>query len=287
MKSAGCSTLRPANAASSSWLRSMLRYQLMPPANVPWCCERLDEHVEIVVRQPVERTGGLAEHVEERPRRRVEEAELVAGHVARDPVEHRAEGAAEVGVELTLGDARAPGSRGGRGTRRPTRRAWRRWASPAGSALLRRHRSGRSGRRRRGTDRAGATRCASATGPPQSCPTTTAVSIPDASSTPTRSPTRCSMRVLVDARRHVGGAVAPLVGSEHVEPGVAERAQLVSPRVPALGEPVAQHDRRPVLGPRLGDVHADAVGVDVPMADRAAVVHLSARRGRGRRSGRG
>ena len=78
------------------------------------------------------------------------------------------------------------------------------------------------------------------------------------------------LRVLVDARGHVGGAVAALVGREHVVAGVTQCLQLVTPRVPALGESVAEHDGGPVVGPGVGDVHADAVGVDVPVAD-----HLS------------
>ena len=92
------------------------------------------------------------------------------------------------------------------------------------------------------------------------------------------------LRVLIDGRGHVGGAVAPLVGSEHVVPGLAQHLQLVAPRVPAFGEAVAEHDGRPVVGPGFGDVHANAVGVDVPVTDH---VSLRARPGRGRPSGRG
>ena len=76
------------------------------------------------------------------------------------------------------------------------------------------------------------------------------------------------LRVLVDVGGHVGGAVAALVGREHTVASLAERVELVSPRVPALREAVAEHDRRAVFGPALGDVHADAVGVDVAVTDR-------------------
>ena len=55
-------------------------------------------------------------------------------------------------------------------------------------------------------------------------------------------------------------AVAALVGREHVEPGVGERLHLVSPRVGALGEPVAQHDERIARPSRFRDVELDAVG---------------------------
>ena len=39
------------------------------------------------------------------------------------------------------------------------------------------------------------------------------------------------------------------------------------PRVPALGEAVAEHDERPVGRSALGDVHADAVGFDEAVLD--------------------
>ena len=55
-------------------------------------------------------------------------------------------------------------------------------------------------------------------------------------------------------------AVAALIGREHVEPGVGERLHLVSPRVGALGEPVAQHDERVARPSRFRDVELDAVG---------------------------
>ena len=65
------------------------------------------------------------------------------------------------------------------------------------------------------------------------------------------SPTRWSWVYCVDRARAVGGAVATLVGREHVVPGVTQRLQLVAPRVPALGEAVAEHDRGPVVRARL------------------------------------
>ena len=76
--------------------------------------------------------------------------------------------------------------------------------------------------------------------------------------------------VVAHLGRHVGLAVPALVGRQHVEAGIGQRDELVTPRVPALGEPVAQHHRGPVGRPRLGDVHADAVGVDEPVRGHAA-----------------
>ena len=49
-----------------------------------------------------------------------------------------------------------------------------------------------------------------------------------------------------DVVGHVGLAVPALIGCEHVVAGVAERSQLMAPRVPALGEAVAQHHGRAV-----------------------------------------
>ena len=72
--------------------------------------------------------------------------------------------------------------------------------------------------------------------------------------------------VLVDPARHVGLAVAALVGRDRVVPGVAEGAELVPPRVPAFREAMTQHDGAPVGGPGLGHVHPDPVGVDEAMA---------------------
>ena len=66
---------------------------------------------------------------------------------------------------------------------------------------------------------------------------------------------------------HVGLPVAALVGRDRVVARLAEGDELMAPRVPALGEPVAQDDRTAVVGPRLGDVHGDAVGGDAPVPD--------------------
>ena len=263
MNSAGCSMRLPANAASSSWLRSMLRYQLMPPANVPWCENDSTNTSRSASESHGSGPGRSRHHVGEARGRGVEEPVLVAGDVARQPVEDRAERAPEVGVELAprrrpvlevqdveervaeRGPHRLGGHGSGASAPSPPRRSARSARPPPAK------RSGRSN-----------AQC-HATGPPQSWPTTTAVSIPNASSTPTMSPTRCSWVYSSTAERAIGGAVAALVGREHVVAGVAERLQLVAPRVPALGEAVAQHDRGTVGGTGLGDVHAQAVAVDV------------------------
>ena len=67
--------------------------------------ERLDEHVEVGVREPRERARQLVDDVDERPGTRIEEPVLVARDVARQPVERRPQGAPQIGVELRLGDA--------------------------------------------------------------------------------------------------------------------------------------------------------------------------------------
>ena len=58
----------------------------------------------------------------------------------------------------------------------------------------------------------------------------------------------------------VGLAVAALVRGEHAVAGVGERGDLVAPRVRQLGEAVAEHDGRAVLGTGLHQVELDAVG---------------------------
>ena len=68
--------------------------------------ERIHEHVEVVVGQPVERSRRITHHVEEALCRRIEEPELVAGNVARDAVEGRGQRTAEIGVELGFGHTR-------------------------------------------------------------------------------------------------------------------------------------------------------------------------------------
>ena len=81
------------------------------------------------------------------------------------------------------------------------------------------------------------------------------------------------------SRRRARAAVAALVGREHVVAGVGERRDLVAPRVGALGEAVAQHDRRRRRVAGLDDVELDAVdgvavrgrhGADVTASCRAA-----------------
>jgi hypothetical protein len=45
-----------------------------------------------------------------------------------------------------------------------------------------------------------------------------------------------------------------------VKTSVRKRSELMAPRVPGLGKPMAQDDERPDAG--LGNVHADAIGLD-------------------------
>ena len=71
--------------------------------------------------------------------------------------------------------------------------------------------------------------------------------------------------VPVDGLGLVGLAVAAHVGRDGMVAGRGERGELMPPRVPRLGEAVAeQHERALAL---LGDVHADAVGVDGAVSD--------------------
>ena len=74
-------------------------------------------------------------------------------------------------------------------------------------------------------------------------------------------------RVLVDRLRPVGLAIAAHIGRHRVEPGRRQRGQLMPPGVPALGKTVAHDDERAFT--LLGDVHANAVRLDIPMSDLA------------------
>ena len=66
--------------------------------------------------------------------------------------------------------------------------------------------------------------------------------------------------VLVDRIRAVGLAVAAHIGRDGVESSFGQRRQLVAPRIPGFGKAVAQQDQRTLA--LLGQVHADAVGLD-------------------------
>ena len=85
--------------------------------------ERVDEHVEVVVGQPVERARRLGEDVEDSLRGRVEEAVLVARDVARERVQEAAERSDEGRRRARTRRRPAPGSRGRRGSCRRARRA--------------------------------------------------------------------------------------------------------------------------------------------------------------------
>ena len=106
-----------------------------------------------------------------------------------------------------------------------------------------------------------------ATGAPQSCPAITAVASVERVEQADDVADEMQLRVLVDRLGRIGLAVAALVGRDDVVARIAERVELVSPRVPALGEAVTQHDDRSVGRPRLGDVHSDPVGVDEAVRD--------------------
>ena len=70
---------------------------------------------------------------------------------------------------------------------------------------------------------------------------------------------------------HLGGgraaAVAAQVGGEGAVPGVAQRAELVAPRVPELGEAVAEDHRRAIVRAGGRDVELHAVGLDLFVRD--------------------
>ena len=67
-------------------------------------------------------------------------------------------------------------------------------------------------------------------------------------------------RIGGDVLRCIARAIAALIGCDDPESGIGERRNLVAPRVPGLGESVAQHDQRPVAG--LGNVQFDVVDFD-------------------------
>jgi hypothetical protein len=70
-------------------------------------------------------------------------------------------------------------------------------------------------------------------------------------------------RVAVDLRRGIGLSIATHIWRNRVKTGRRQRRELVPPRIPALGEAVAQQDCR--TAPLLCNVHADAVGLDDAM----------------------
>ena len=61
--------------------------------------------------------------------------------------------------------------------------------------------------------------------------------------------------VRLDLGGLVRGAVAPQVGDDGGEPGVDEGRHLVAPQAPAVGEPVQEHDRRPLPRDLVLDAH--------------------------------
>ena len=69
----------------------------------------------------------------------------------------------------------------------------------------------------------------------------------------------------------LGGAaappVAPQVGRDGAVPGPSERVQLMPPRVPELGEAVAEDDRRPIGGPGGDHMELDPVRGDLLMTE--------------------
>ena len=86
-------------------------------------------------------------------------------------------------------------------------------------------------------------------------------------------------RVLVDLARPIGLPISPHFGRHGVEAGARERGKLVSPRIPGLGEAVAEdRQRSPAL---LGDVHPDAVRRDEPVGDRRLIISGGASQQRG------
>ena len=71
--------------------------------------------------------------------------------------------------------------------------------------------------------------------------------------------------VVLDGRWAVGCAVAALVGGDDAKSLVGQGSELVTPRVPELGEAVAEHHQWPLA--QFGDVHGDAIGGDRAMSD--------------------
>src|SRR5713226_7199202 len=69
--------------------------------------------------------------------------------------------------------------------------------------------------------------------------------------------------VLIDCLRTVGLAIATHVRRDDVKSSFRERLQLMTPRVPRLGETMTQDDQWTCTA--LGDVHANAVGFEDAM----------------------
>jgi len=67
-------------------------------------------------------------------------------------------------------------------------------------------------------------------------------------------------RVLLDGLGTIGLSVAAHVGRDRMEAGPCQRAQLVPPRVPAFGKPVAKKDQRTYA--LFGKVHPNSVRLD-------------------------
>ena len=95
---------------------------------------------------------------------------------------------------------------------------------------------------------------------PQSWPTNTAFSTPTSSSSAEQVVGEVVDVVVLDRLGPIGLAVAALVRSQHVVAGVGQRGDLVAPRVGQLGEAVAEHHGRAVVGTGLHEVELDAVG---------------------------
>ena len=83
-------------------------------------------------------------------------------------------------------------------------------------------------------------------------------------------------RVGVDPLRRLGPAVPAHVRRDGVVAGRGERDELVAPRVPALGEAVAEEDERAFA--RFREVHRKAADVELAVAD-DGVVHAGLLRG--------
>ena len=100
--------------------------------------------------------------------------------------------------------------------------------------------------------------------PPQSWPAITNRSWPNASATPDQ--TRVDPLAVVRDVGFVAAAVAGQVGRDHMEAGLAERRDLMPPRVRQLGEAVQQQHQGPVERPRLEAEETDPVGRHVAAA---------------------
>ncbi len=202
-------------------------------------------------------------------RGRVEEAVLVAWDVTGERVQEASERAAKVEVELALRDARFLEVE-------DVQEA----VTEAGA-----HRVGRLHRRRRTRRNASPVHAergdgVEAVGPEQRrvpghrrapvVPDDRSALDPERVEQPHEVTDQVELRVLGHLAGHVGLPVATLVGRDRMEAGLSQSDELMSPRVPALGKTVAQDHGAAVVGPRLGDVHGDPVGRDVPVPD---VVH--------------